>query len=60
MYEEFYLSKQLSDKGYKIFYEPSIRLTHLMQASTDKLPGKLKWKFSKESHAVYRKYIKIY
>jgi len=60
MYEEFFLSKQLSDKGCKIFYEPSISLTHLMHASTDKLPGRIKWKFSKESHEVYRKYIKIY
>lgn len=58
MYEEFFLSKQLSDKGYKIFYEPSIKLTHLMHATTDKLPGKLKWKFSKEAHKEYRKYIK--
>jgi GT2 family glycosyltransferase len=59
MYEEFFLSKQLSDKGYKIFYEPSIKLTHLMHATTDKLPGRLKWKFSKEAHKEYRKYIKV-
>lgn len=59
MYEEYFLSRQLSEKGFKIFYEPSISLTHLMHASTDKLPGKLKWKFSKQSHKEYRKYIKI-
>ncbi|MCR4030919.1 MULTISPECIES: glycosyltransferase family 2 protein [Flavobacterium] len=59
MYEEYFLSKQLLDKGYKVFYEPSISLTHLMHASTDKLPGKLKWKFSKQSHIEYRKDIKI-
>jgi len=59
MYEEYFLSKQLSDKGYNVFYEPSIHLTHLMHATTDKLPGKLKWKYSKASHREYRKYVKV-
>ncbi len=59
MYEEFFLAKQLNQKGYKVFYEPSISVKHLMHASTDKLPGKLKWKFSKESHKEYRKNVKI-
>jgi GT2 family glycosyltransferase len=59
MYEEYFLSKQLSDKSYKVFYEPSIVVTHLMHASTDKLPGKLKWEFSKQSHMEYRKHVKI-
>ena len=56
---EYFLSKQLSDKGCKIFYEPSIKLTHLMHATTDKLPGKLKWKFSRAAHKEYRKYVKV-
>ena len=59
MYEEFFLSKQLMDKGFKIYYEPTISLTHLMHASTDNLPGKVKWRFSKLAHAEYRKYIKV-
>ena len=59
MYEEYFLSKQLFEKGYKVFYEPSISITHLMHATTDKLPGRLKWKFSKQSHIEYRKDIKI-
>ncbi|WP_281633896.1 glycosyltransferase family 2 protein [Flavobacterium luteolum] len=59
MYEEYFLAKQLFEKGHKVFYEPSINITHLMHATTDKLPGKLKWKFSKESHIEYRKDIKI-
>ena len=59
MYEEFFLSKQLMDKVFKIYYEPTISLTHLMHASTDNLPGKVKWRFSKLAHAEYRKYIKV-
>lgn len=60
LYEEYFLSKQLSDKGYSIYYEPSIKMTHLMHASTDKLPGYVKWKFSKTSHKIYRKYVKLF
>ena len=60
MYEEYFLSKQLLDKGFMTYYEPSIKLTHLMHATTDKLPGKLKWKFSKKSHKEYRKYVKVF
>lgn len=60
MYEEFFLSKQLSDAGFKIFYEPSIELTHLMHATTDLLPAKVKWEFSRDSHRKYREYIKVF
>ncbi len=59
-YEEFFLSKQISDKGFKIYYEPSIKLTHLLHASTDMLPSRQKWEFSKASHAIYRKYVSIF
>lgn len=59
MYEEFFLAKQLNKKGFKVFYDASISLVHLMHASTDKLPGKVKWKFSRASHKEYRKHIKI-
>lgn len=60
MYEEFFLAKQLNENGYKVYYDSSISVFHLMHASTDKLPGKLKWQFSKESHKEYRRYIKIF
>lgn len=59
MYEEYFLSKQLSDKGFKIYYEPSIKLTHLMHATTNLLPAKIKWEFSRKAHKVYRQYIKV-
>ena len=59
MYEEYFLSLQLKDKGFKVYYEPSISVTHLMHATTNKLPGKLKWKFSKDSHKLHRETNKI-
>ena len=60
MYEEFFLSKQLSDKGFKIYYEPSIKLTHLMHASTDMLPSRQKWEFSRTSHNMFRKFVSTF
>jgi GT2 family glycosyltransferase len=60
MYEEFFLSKQLADKGYKIFYEPSIKVIHLTHATTNNLPSKTKWLIARDSHKIYRKYVKIF
>jgi len=60
MGEELFLSKQLEEKSLKIFYEPAIRVTHCLHASTEKIPGKKKWEISRESHKVYRKYVKIW
>jgi len=60
MYEEYFLSKQLSDKGFKVFYEPSIHVQHYCHASTSQLPGKKRWQFAKAAHKEYRKYIKVW
>ncbi|EGR4232759.1 glycosyltransferase family 2 protein [Vibrio cholerae] len=60
MYEEFFLAKQLSEKGLKCFYEPSLVIQHHCHASTGTLPGKLRWQLSKKAHKEYRKYVKIW
>jgi GT2 family glycosyltransferase len=60
MYEEFFLSKQLLDKGLKIYYEPSIGLTHAAHASTGKLSNKQMWLYSRQSYKIYREYINIF
>ncbi len=60
MYEEFFLSKQLEEKGYKIFYEPSIRIQHHWHATTTELPKRLYWEFSRNAHKEYRKHIKLW
>lgn len=59
MGEEFFLSKQLEQKGMKVYYEPSIKVNHHDHATMGKLPSKKLWKISKESHKIYRKYNKI-
>lgn len=53
--EEIFLSKQLEQKGMKIYYEPSIKVKHCMHASVDKIPPKAKWKLAREAHKVSRK-----
>jgi len=58
--EEFFLSKQLSEKKYKIYYEPSIELLHNCHVSTSKVPSKVMWNYSVISHKVYRKYVNIF
>ncbi|MGI6340317.1 MAG: glycosyltransferase family 2 protein [Bacteroidales bacterium] len=60
MGEELFLSKQLEGKGFKIFYEPSIIVKHCLHTSMAKIPGKRKWKIERDSHKIYRKYVKIW
>ncbi len=58
-YEEFFLSKQLSDKGLKKFYEPSIKVLHRCHSTTKNILPKKKWNIAKKSHKIYRKYISL-
>lgn len=59
MYEEFFLSRQLAEKRFKIYYEPSVSITHYCNTSTGTLPSKLKWEYSRQAHKEYRKYVKV-
>ena len=60
MGEEFFLSKQLESKQMKIYYEPGITVRHQEHASVSKLPKKKLWELAKESHKIYRKYVKTW
>lgn len=59
MHEEYFLSKQLSDKGMRVFYEPSIKVEHHWHATMAKLPGRKVWEAARDAHRVYRQYVKI-
>lgn len=59
MGEEFFLSLQLKQKNLFLFYESNVKLTHKWHSSINNVPAKKIWKISKESHRVYRKYIKL-
>jgi len=58
LYEEFFLSVQLAEKGYKVFYDPRVTLVHSCKGATGLIPGKLKWSYSKVSHEKYKQYLK--
>jgi GT2 family glycosyltransferase len=59
MGEEFFLSKQLSDKGMQVYYEPAIQVVHHWHASVGNIPSKKIWEISREAHKTYRKYVRI-
>lgn len=58
MSEEFFLSKQLSDAGFSVYYEPSIQVIHHWHGSLEKIPSRQRWKFARDAHREYRKYVK--
>jgi GT2 family glycosyltransferase len=60
MCEEYFLSKQLSDLGQSVFYEPAIQVVHHWHGSLDKLPSKQRWRMAKDAHREYRKYVKVF
>jgi GT2 family glycosyltransferase len=60
MGEEFFLSKQLESKKLSIYYEPSIIVNHHFHASTARIHSKKLWEVARQSHKVYRKYLKIW
>lgn len=60
MSEEYFLSKQLSDVGEKVWYDPRISVRHLWHASLATLPSRKRWEFARDAHRVYRKYVKVF
>ncbi len=60
MGEEFFLTKQLTDKGLNVYYEPGITVVHHWHATIDQMPSRKMWEMSRQAHRVYRKYVKIF
>lgn len=60
MSEEYFLSKQLSDVGQRVYYEPAIRVVHHWHGSLEQLPSRKRWNMARDAHREYRKYVKIF
>lgn len=60
MSEEYFLSKQLSDMGFQVYYEPGIQVIHHWHGSLEKLPSRKRWNMARDAHREYRKYIKVF
>ena len=54
MHEEYFLSKQLQDKGLHLYYEPSIKVVHHCHATTKTIPGKKVWQAGRDAHKIRR------
>ena len=54
--EEYILSKQLESKNLRLYYEPSINVTHYLHGTLNNMPSKELWKHARESHKLCRKY----
>lgn len=57
MSEEFFLSRQLDQKGMMVYYEPSIKVNHHDHATMKELPSRKLWQISRDSHVIYKKYL---
>ena len=58
--EEFFLSKQLADRGFSVFYDPTISVVHHCHGAVAKAPAKKMWEYSCMAHRVYRRYVKFF
>lgn len=56
MHEEYFLSRQLSERGLCIYFEPSIRVQHHYQASMGALSDRRVWEIARDAHKVRRQY----
>lgn len=60
MGEEYFLSKQLSDVGQQVYYDPTLQVVHHWHGSLAKLPNKARWAMARDAHREYRKYVKVF
>ncbi len=59
MHEEFFLSKQLSDKGLSVYYEPSIKVLHCRHGAMGAVPPRKAWEAARAARKIYRRYVRL-
>lgn len=57
MGEEYFLSRQLSGRGFRIFYDPRVAIRHRCNGALDKVPARRAWGMARDAHRVYRRYV---
>jgi GT2 family glycosyltransferase len=60
MHEEYFLSKQLSDKGLSVYYEPSIKVQHRCHGAMATITGRKAWEAARAAQRIYRQHVKIF
>jgi GT2 family glycosyltransferase len=60
MHEEFFLSKQLSDKGLSVYYEPSIKVLHCCHGAMAAIAGRKAWEAARAAQKIYRQHVRVF
>ena len=60
MHEEYFLSKQLSDKGLSVYYEPSIKVQHRCHGAMATITGRKAWEAARAAQKVYRQHVRVF
>jgi GT2 family glycosyltransferase len=60
MHEEYFLSKQLSDKGLSVYYQPSIKVLHHCHGAMKAIAGRKAWEAARRAQKIYRQHVKIF
>jgi GT2 family glycosyltransferase len=60
MHEEYFLSKQLSDKGLSVYYEPSIKVRHSCRGAMATITGRKAWEAARAAHKIYRQHVRVF
>jgi GT2 family glycosyltransferase len=60
MHEEYFMSKQLSDKGMSVYYEPSIKVQHRCHGAMATITGRKAWEAARAAQKIYRQHVKIF
>jgi len=60
MHEEYFLSKQLSDKGFSVYYEPSIKVRHRCHGAMATITSRKAWEAARAAQKVYRQHVRIF
>ncbi|MEE2915777.1 hypothetical protein COA17_09460 [Sphingomonas ginsenosidimutans] len=58
MGEEFFLSRQLGERGFMTYYDPRIRIRHRCNGAIENVPARKMWRLARDAHRVYRRYVK--
>lgn len=60
MHEEYFLSKQLSDQGMRVYYQPDIKVLHRGRGATGKISSRNTWESARTAQKIYRQHVKIF
>jgi len=60
MHEEYFLSKQLSDKGLSVYYEPSIKVMHRCHGAMATITSRKAWEAARAAQKIYRQHVRIF